>query len=90
MRTRSRRFLFHLQLAMGHNQWNTIQRLITYGKMKAAEIETPMGKGYKKRYRIHRDWIKEFMFSKITKAAPQPQNPLRPNRKFRPKVDFIK
>jgi excisionase family DNA binding protein len=70
---------------------DTIQRLVGYGKLKAAEIETPMGKGQKKRHRIHRDWIKEYMVSNVKQVSITPVvSRTHSPRRQKGKIDFIR
>jgi len=67
---------------------DTVERLIGEGKLKAAEITTERGKGLRKRYRIRKEWVDEFLLSTIRKVADTNPRPL--NRKLEGKIDFIR
>ena len=68
----------------------TVLRLIASRQLKAAEIETDMGAGKRHLHRIHRDWVRQFMFGTVEDARPEVEPPLRsPPRRTKGKIDFI-
>lgn len=44
---------------------DTIERLIASGRLKAAEIRTPSGRGHRHRYRIRREWLEDFLLQSV-------------------------
>ena len=67
---------------------DTVERLVAAGKLKAAEIATPKGRGMRQRLRIRREWVDNFLLSHVRLTSP----PIEQRRR-RPKrdtdVDFI-
>jgi excisionase family DNA binding protein len=70
---------------------DTIERLVASGQLQAAELNTDKGHGQRHRYRIHRDWLDEFMQHRAKRKAssPEPRRPRRAKRNVR-YVAFIR
>ena len=70
---------------------DTVQRLIYSRKLKAAVVDTDRIQGNRHRYRIHRDWIREFMAGTINTQTltPLAQKPTRSHRR-KGCIDYIK
>ena len=66
---------------------DTIQRLIGSGQLESAAITTQEGKGFKKRHRIRREWLEDYLLS----TTMQQENTGGTSRKKRTDVvhDFI-
>ncbi|HSA29792.1 MAG TPA: excisionase family DNA-binding protein [Phycisphaerae bacterium] len=86
-----------------HNEWltveeaarqmklsrDTIERLIGSGQLKAAAIDTPRGKGRRRRFRIQREWVDEFMRARVGSSVPIVHSLSRRRRRARTDHDFI-
>ena len=68
---------------------DTIERLIGTGQLRAAAIETPKGRGKRRRHRVRRDWMEEFMQKRITPRTSPIQTTTRHRKRFKPDHDFI-
>lgn len=67
---------------------DTIERLIAFGKLKAAPITTANGGGIRRMYRIKSDWLEEFLLSLVPGNATD--YAIRPRRESRSGgTDFI-
>lgn len=66
---------------------DTIERMITSGRLRAARIDTCIGKGKRVRYRIRREWLDE--------CLNETKSPIRNTRQFKRRrgktqpIDFI-
>lgn len=49
---------------------DTVERLVCAGHLKATILTTSRGKGWRRRYRIHRDWVAEFLLASVKQALP--------------------
>lgn len=67
---------------------DTIKRLIAAGRLKAAEIRTPNGHGHRHRYRIHREWVEDFLLESTRPQHRTEQTQSR-RRRAKPQRDFI-
>jgi excisionase family DNA binding protein len=69
---------------------DTIERLIAYGQLRAAKLDTERQSKLKHRYRIHKDWVDQFMFSNV-KANGRSSNKHDRSRRRHcdSKTDFI-
>lgn len=47
---------------------DTIERLIGSGQLRATCVRTSNGRGRRNRYRIHRDWLNEYLLNQSTRA----------------------
>ena len=69
---------------------DSIERLVGSGQMKAAAIDTPRGKGRRSRIRNRREWIDEFMQTRVRPSAPPVRSmPHRRRRKRDSAPDFV-
>ncbi len=67
---------------------DTIERLIAFGKLKAAPITTSEGGGIRRMYRIKAEWLEEFLLSSVPENAAD--HATRPRRATRIEgADFI-
>ena len=67
---------------------DTIERLVASGQLKAAELRTLAGLGRRRRYRIRREWVEEFLVGSIPPQPPE-TGPSERRRNHRPQHDFI-
>lgn len=44
---------------------DSVERLIAAGRLKAAEVTGAAGRGRRRRFRIHRDWVEQFLTASI-------------------------
>ena len=63
---------------------DTVERLISSGRIRVSEITTKAGKGLRRRYRIRRDWLEAYL---MEKSGKRHEAPVR--RTLRPKTDDI-
>jgi excisionase family DNA binding protein len=68
---------------------DSIERLVGSGQMKAAAIDTPRGKGRRSRFRIRREWIEEFMQTRVRPPAPPVHSIPHRRRRSGTDHDFI-
>ena len=67
---------------------DTIERLIAFGKLKAAPITTSEGGGIRRMYRIKAEWLEEFLDCLASNTSPG--HTTRPRRATRIEgADFI-
>lgn len=67
---------------------DTVERLIAFGKLKAAPITTSEGSGIRKMYRIKAEWLDGFLLSLVPRNATD--YAIRPRRESRSGgTDFI-
>ncbi|MGB2986335.1 MAG: helix-turn-helix domain-containing protein [Phycisphaerae bacterium] len=67
---------------------DTVERLVASGRLRVSQVDTSEGNGRRHRYRIHRDWIDDFLQGNIRPMPPSD----RPHRRrpYRGRyVDFI-
>ena len=70
---------------------DTIERLISSGKLKAAAITTSTGNGQRKMYRLKVEWLEEFLTSSLMISKPQAARRKRRRSRRQDKgVDFLK
>jgi excisionase family DNA binding protein len=67
---------------------DTLERLIAPGQLKAAELTTHAGRGFRRRYRIHRDWLDAYLLGTVRSKA-QKRRSRRRVTNDRPGIDFI-
>lgn len=68
---------------------DSIERLVGSGQIKAAAIDTPRGKGRRSRFRIRREWINEFMQTRVRGSTPAARSMPHRQRRSRTDHDFI-
>ena len=66
---------------------DTIERLIGCGKLKAAEIATDESKGFRRRYRIKREWLDAYLSLNIAQSKLATSQ--IPRQRLDKSVDFI-
>ena len=49
---------------------DTVERLVAAGHLRAAMLSTPRSRGWRRRYRVHRDWVAEFLLASVSPAPP--------------------
>lgn len=67
---------------------DTIERLIAAGRLHAAEIATDAGRGFRRRFRIRREWLDRYLLSTVRQHDPE-RHPVSTRRRRAPQVDFI-
>lgn len=67
---------------------DTVERWVSSGRLPAAELTTSAGSGTRRRYRIRRDWLEDFLEASVRShfAADRQR---RRSRALRAKIDFI-
>ncbi|MGE0480481.1 MAG: excisionase family DNA-binding protein [Phycisphaerae bacterium] len=67
---------------------DSVERLIACGRLQAAEVTGVAGRGRRRRFRIHRDWVDAFLKSSVKLHAAPPK--VRRSRSVsEPTIDFI-
>jgi excisionase family DNA binding protein len=67
---------------------DTLERLIASGQLKAAELTTHAGRGFRRRYRVRRDWLDAYLLGTVRSKA-QTRRGRRRATKNQPRIDFI-
>lgn len=67
---------------------DSVERLIACGRLQAAEVTGVAGRGRRRRFRIHRDWVDAFLKSSIRPHPPAP-TPRRSRASSDTTIDFI-
>ena len=69
---------------------DTVFRLITSGQLKAAELTTQSGHGFRRRYRVHREWLDAYMLGTVRDRSRSDRSRRgRRASKGGPRIDFI-
>lgn len=67
---------------------DSVERLIAVGRLRAAEVTGVPGRGRRRRLRIHRDWVAEFLDASVRLRAASPR-PRRGRSNNTAPIDFI-
>lgn len=51
---------------------DSVERLIACGRLKAAEVTGAAGRGRRRRFRVHRDWVGDFLKASVRHRAAAP------------------
>lgn len=67
---------------------DSIERLIAVGRLQAAEVTGVAGRGRRRRYRICREWIDDFLTNSVSPRYTKPPTRRSPHP-APPPIDFI-
>ena len=67
---------------------DTIERWVASGRLQAAELTTSAGCGRRRRYRIRREWLENFLAESVHLHSDGDRKHER-RRRLRARVDFI-
>lgn len=67
---------------------DTIERWVASGRLPAAELTTSAGSGTRRRYRIRRDWLDDFLQNSV-RSHFEADHKRRRSRPLDTRVDFI-